>query len=84
GWDHTLWGGRWPTRQDLDEVAPNNPVLLQRVDGHVSWANTLALRWAGVSRQTPDPPGGEILRDAQGEPTGILKETAAGLVARIV
>lgn len=84
GWDHTLWGGQWPTRQDLDEVAPNNPVLLQRVDGHVSWANTLALRRAGVSRQTPDPPGGEILRDAQGEPTGILKETAAGLVARIV
>src|SRR5687767_2778122 len=44
GWDHTLWGGEWPTKQDLDEVAPNNPVIVQRVDGHVSWANTLALQ----------------------------------------
>ncbi|HVF51753.1 MAG TPA: amidohydrolase [Pyrinomonadaceae bacterium] len=84
GWDHTLWGGAWPTKKDLDEVAPNNPVILQRVDGHVSWANTLALQKAGVTRATRDPEGGEILRDAQGEPTGILKETAANLVASIV
>src|SRR5829696_6353772 len=46
GWDHTLWGGAWPTKKDLDEVAPNNPVILQRVDGHVSWVNTLALQKA--------------------------------------
>ena len=84
GWDHTLWGGEWPTRQDLDRVAPNNPVFLQRVDGHVSWANSLALQRAGVTRATQAPEGGEILRDAAGEPTGILKETAAGLVARVV
>ncbi|MCA1630032.1 MAG: amidohydrolase, partial [Acidobacteria bacterium] len=84
GWDHTLWGGEWPTRKDLDEVAPNNPVFVQRVDGHVSWANSLALEKAGVTRATRDPEGGEILRDAQGEPTGILKETAAGLVGRVV
>jgi predicted amidohydrolase YtcJ len=84
GWDHTLWGGRWPTRADLDEVAPRNPVFLQRVDGHVSWANSLALRQAGVTRETQAPAGGEILHDANGEPTGILKETAAGLVARVV
>jgi hypothetical protein len=84
GWDHTLWGGRWPTRQDLDEVAPNNPVFLQRVDGHVSWANTAALRQAKVTRETPVPEGGEILRDESGEPTGILKETAAGLVSQVV
>ena len=84
GWDHTLWGGQWPTKRDLDEVAPNNPVILQRVDGHVSWANTLALRKGGVTRETRDPQGGEILRDAAGEPTGILKETAAGLVTRVV
>jgi predicted amidohydrolase YtcJ len=84
GWDHTLWGGQWPTKRDLDEVAPNNPVILQRVDGHVSWVNTLALRKAGVTRETRDPQGGEILRDPAGEPTGILKETAAGLVARAV
>jgi hypothetical protein len=84
GWDHTLWGGQWPTRQDLDAVAPNHPVILQRVDGHVTWANTLALQKAGITRETKAPEGGEILRDARGEPTGILKETAGGLVSRIV
>ena len=84
GWDHTLWGGAWPTKKDLDEVAPNNPVILQRVDGHVSWANTLALQKGSVTRETPDPQGGEILHDTQGEPTGILKETAGGLVTRVV
>jgi hypothetical protein len=84
GWDHTLWGGQWPTKKDLDEVAPANPVILQRVDGHVSWANTPALAKGGVTRSTADPQGGEILRDAAGEPTGILKETAAGLVSRHV
>lgn len=84
GWDHTLWGGKFPTRQDLDTVAPRNPVILQRVDGHVSWTNSLALKQANVTRATTNPEGGEIEHDAQGEPTGILKETAAGLVARIV
>jgi predicted amidohydrolase YtcJ len=84
GWDHTLWGGEWPTKKDLDEVSPNNPVILQRVDGHVSWANTLALQKGDVTRETRDPQGGEILRDAAGEPTGILKETAGGLVTRAV
>jgi predicted amidohydrolase YtcJ len=84
GWDHTLWGGAWPTKKDLDEVAPNNPVILQRVDGHVSWVNTLALQKGNVTRETRDPQGGEILRDANGEPTGILKETAGGLVLNVV
>ena len=84
GWDHTLWGGEWPTRKDLDEVAPNNPAIFQRVDGHVSWANSLALAKGNVTRETKDPQGGEILHDAGGEPTGILKETAAGIVTRVV
>ena len=84
GWDHTLWGGQWPTRADLDAVAPNHPVFLQRVDGHVSWANSAALQKAGITRATQAPEGGEILRDAAGEPTGILKETAAELVGRVV
>ncbi len=84
GWDHTLWGGEWPTRQDLDAVAPNNPVFLQRVDGHVSWVNTLALARAGITRATSAPEGGEILRDSEGAPTGILKETAAKLVSNVV
>ena len=84
GWDHTLWGGQWPTREALDEAAPRNPVFVQRVDGHTSWANSLALSKAGVARGTQDPEGGEIVRDARGEPTGILKETAGALVARVV
>jgi len=84
GWDHTLWGGAWPTKKDLDEVAPNNPVVLQRVDGHVSWANTLALQKGNVTRETRAPQGGEILHDAGGEPTGILKETAGALVMSVV
>jgi predicted amidohydrolase YtcJ len=84
GWDHTLWGGQWPTRADLDAVAPRNPVFVQRVDGHVSWTNTLALKQAGVTPETRAPEGGEILHDADGQPTGILKETAAALVARVV
>lgn len=84
GWDHTLWGGEWPAKKDLDEVAPENPVYLTRVDGHVSWANSLALQKANVTRETRAPEGGEILHDAKGEPTGILKETAQGLVARLI
>ena len=84
GWDHTLWGGQWPTKQALDEAAPRNPVFVQRVDGHTSWANSLALSKAGITRETRSPEGGEIVRDERGEPTGILKETAGGLVARVV
>jgi predicted amidohydrolase YtcJ len=68
----------------LDEVAPRHPVFVTRVDGHVSWANSLALERAGVTRATSAPYGGELLRDERGEPTGILKETAANLVGRVV
>jgi predicted amidohydrolase YtcJ len=84
GWDHTLWGGRWPTRQDLDAVAPNNPVVLIRVDGHIAWANTLAITKAGITKDTKIPEGGEILRDEQGNPSGIFKETAQALFAKAV
>jgi predicted amidohydrolase YtcJ len=84
GWDHTLWNNRLPTRQDLDEIAPENPVFVQRVDGHIAWANSLALKMAGVTRETKAPEGGEIVLDEKGEPSGILKETAQGLVNRVV
>jgi predicted amidohydrolase YtcJ len=85
GWDHTLWGNRWPTRQDLDKVSPDNPVWLYRIDGHIGWANSLALQKAGVTRATVVPEGGEMLRDTAGEPTGILKEAQAyNLVQRVV
>lgn len=84
GWDHTIWKQNFPSRKDLDQIAPNNPVYLVRVDGHVAWANSAALRLAGIDRNTPNPSGGEIEKDAQGEPTGILKETAQALVARLI
>ncbi len=83
GWDHTLWPVQeFPTRQALDAVAGNHPMIFTRVDGHVAVANSLALRLAGITEATKDPPGGSIERDAAGEPTGMLKENAVGLVSR--
>ena len=71
----------WPKKATLDQAAPNNPVLLSGMHGHASWANSKALDMAGITRSTPDPPGGKILRDAQaGEPNGILIENAQALV----
>lgn len=84
GWDHTLWPDkRFPNRQQLDAVAPKNPVLLTHVSGHVAVANSLALRKGEIDKDTPDPPGGEIERDALGEPTGMLKEDAAMSLVRM-
>ncbi len=81
GWDQTLWKEKkFPDRRLLDEVAPENPVYLKRVDGHTLWVNSLALKIAGIGKETPDPPGGQIVRDKKGFPTGILKENAASLV----
>lgn len=80
-WDHTLWGGELPTRQWIDSVTPDNPVFINRLDGHMSLANSLALAAGKVTRDTPTPAGGEIVKDAKGEPTGMLKDNAAGLVA---
>ena len=76
GWDHTLWGGKFPSRKDLDEVAPANPVFLVRVDGHVGWINSKAIELARITKDTKNPEGGEFEKDSNGEPTGILKETA--------
>ncbi|MCY7347727.1 MAG: amidohydrolase [Pyrinomonadaceae bacterium] len=84
GWDHTRWANKFPTRANLDAVAPNNPVYLVRVDGHVGWANSAALKLAKIDKATKNPEGGEIERDANGEATGILKETAQGLVGGLV
>ena len=84
GWDHTVWKQNFPTRKDLDQVAPNNPVYLVRVDGHVAWVNSAALKLAGIDKTTTNPAGGEIERDESGEATGILKETAQSLVAKLI
>ena len=82
GWDHTLWPGKkFPARQDLDSVSTDHPMVFGRLDGHVAIANSRALKIAGVTRDTPDPPGGHIERDASsGEPTGMLEESAMSLV----
>lgn len=83
GWQQdTLAEKRMPSRHDLDKVAPDNPVILHRVCYHAVAVNSLALQLAGITAETPDPPGGVIDRDpATGEPTGILREHAVGLVA---
>ena len=74
--DNRLIERRWPVRQELDRVAPNHPVALRSLGKHLVAANSLALRLAGIDRETADPQGGRIDRDAQGEPTGVLHETA--------
>lgn len=85
GWIETHWPEkRFPTRMDLDAVAPDLPVALVRADGHALVANSLALRLAGVTADTPSPSGGEILKDAAGEPTGVLVDHAMRLVLRLV
>ncbi|MEZ4520295.1 MAG: amidohydrolase [Thermomicrobiales bacterium] len=86
GWDDTkrIDTDALPTKEELDAVSPENPVYLGRADGHVGWANSLALKEAGISRDTDDPYGGHIVRDEHGEPTGILQETAKLLVERIL
>lgn len=76
----TLAEGRHPTRRDLDAVLPDRPALLTRTCAHIAVANSAALERAGITRSTPDPPGGAIERDDAGEPTGVLHETALGLV----
>jgi len=85
GWDDTLWPGqKLPTRQNLDPVTGDHSAIFTRVDGHISVANSAALEFAGITRSTPDPPGGKIDRDSQGEPTGILRETVKDdLLAKI-
>ncbi len=84
-WDHENWiPSRLPTRQLIDAVTPDHPVFVNRLDGHMALANSLALKMAGITRETKDPPGGEIVRDEQGEPTGILKDAAMGAVRRII
>ncbi len=85
-WDHERWpGGPLPAKELIDRGTPNNPVYVTRLDGHMGLANTAALRMAGVTKATKDPPGGTIVRDAiTGEPTGILKDDAQDLVIRVI
>jgi predicted amidohydrolase YtcJ len=85
GWNETDWTEpRMPTRKTLDQAAPAHPVLLWRCDLHLAAANSIALRLAGISADTPDPPEGRIERDTTGEPTGILRELAINLARKAV
>jgi predicted amidohydrolase YtcJ len=87
GWHQEKWTSRpvpnvegFPTHASLDAVSPNNPVLLTHASGHASFVNARAMELSDINRSTPNPAGGEILKDASGNPTGLLRETAAGLV----
>lgn len=81
-WDHELWGGELPRKEWVDSLTPEHPVFVSRLDGHMALANSRALAEGGVTAETPDPPGGEIVRTADGEPAGVLRDEAMGLVAR--
>lgn len=81
GWDHTLWADkRLPSRRDIDAAAAGHPAIFTRVDGHIAVADSAALSAAGIAKTTQAPEGGEIDHGPDGEPTGILRETAQGLV----
>lgn len=85
GWDYSIFGPEaLPNKKDLDAILPNRPALLTAYDGHTTWANSKALQMAGVSRDTPDPPNGRIVRDANGDATGALKEAGSRLVRKII
>ena len=84
-WDETKWSPvSLPTKELIDPVTPDNPVFVSRYDGHSALANSTALRLAGITSQTPDPPGGVIVRDAQGNPTGDLKDAATDIVFKVI
>lgn len=85
GWNQVIWPGKqFPTAGDLDAAVADRPVVLSRVDGHASWVNTRALEIAGITRATPDPQGGQIVRDSAGEATGVLVDSAMSLVEKHV
>lgn len=79
-WDHTLWGGELPTAAWIDAVSPNHPVFLNRLDGHMSLANSAAMKAAGITAATKEVEGGAIVRGANGQPTGVFKDNAANLI----
>lgn len=85
-WDHELWlGASLPTKELIDRDTPNNPVFVNRLDGHMALANSVVLRLAKITKETKDPPGGSIVRDPKtGEPTGVLKDAAMSLVWPLV
>ena len=85
GWNNEVWDDKnYPNKAELDAVAPDNPVVLTRTDGHMIWVNSKVLELAGITRESQDPKGGEILRDSYGDPTGCLTDTAMEPVSRLI
>ncbi|KAK1279063.1 hypothetical protein QJS04_geneDACA007388 [Acorus gramineus] len=84
GWNNDVWGGDLPVACWIDDITPNNPVWLSRMDGHMGLANSLTLKMAGISNDTDDPVGGTIMRNVDGEPTGLLVDSAMKLVLSII
>jgi predicted amidohydrolase YtcJ len=85
GWNQVIWKlGRFPLATELDTAVADRPVVLERIDGHARWLNTRALEAAGITRDTPDPEGGRIERDAAGNPSGVLVDKAMALVEKVV
>ncbi|HEY7819610.1 MAG TPA: amidohydrolase, partial [Vicinamibacteria bacterium] len=84
GWLYATFPGGLPTREQLDEAVPDRPALMECYDGHSVWVNSRALELAGITAATPDPPNGVIVRDGKGVPTGVLKESAQGLVSDVL
>ena len=84
-WDETKWNPpNMPTKEMIDPLTPDTPVFVSRYDGHMGLANSVALRLAGITAQTPDPPGGRIVRDTQGNPTGALKDAAQSYIDKVI
>jgi predicted amidohydrolase YtcJ len=84
-WDEQKWSPpNLPTKELIDAATPNTPVFVNRYDGHESLANSVTLRLANITAKTPDPPGGQIVRDAQGNPTGVLRDAAQELVVKVM
>ncbi len=83
-WDHEAWGGELPQREWIDSVSRNHPLFVSRYDGHMAFANSSALSLAGIDRNTPTPAGGQIIKNAAGEPTGVFKDEAMNLLWKII
>ncbi len=85
GWDQNNWEVKeFPTREMLDKIAPENPVLLRRIDGHAVWLNSKAIQLANITRETKDPEGGKIIRDRKGDPSGILVDNGINLIDNVL
>ncbi|HWR31903.1 MAG TPA: amidohydrolase, partial [Chitinophagaceae bacterium] len=83
-WDHENWGGELPSKEWVDSITGNHPLFVNRYDGHMAFANAKAMQLAGITKNTKVPEGGEIVKNKNGEPTGILKDDAMGLMYRVI